>query len=160
MPNSYSRQTGFHIKPPGMSKQTQPTVTCQILTPHMLNLFREKHIYFCIFYDSHEFLELEMLMCEKQVELMMEFEKVLQLPWKQVPGANMGHIWGRQDPGGPHFGPRKFAVWVVIPCLTHSGWVTHIYLSKLNIIGSDNDLVPTRYQAIITGVWNNVEQKA
>ena len=23
----------------------------------------------------------------------------------------MGPIWGRQDPGGPHFGPMNFAIW-------------------------------------------------
>ena len=26
----------------------------------------------------------------------------------------MGPIWGRQDPGGPHFGPMNFALWVVL----------------------------------------------
>ena len=26
-------------------------------------------------------------------------------------GANMGPIWGRQDPGGPHVGPMIFAIW-------------------------------------------------
>ena len=29
----------------------------------------------------------------------------------KVPGANMGPIWGRQDPGGPHVGPMNFAIW-------------------------------------------------
>ena len=24
----------------------------------------------------------------------------------------MGPIWGRQDPGGPHFGPMNIAIWV------------------------------------------------
>ena len=33
--------------------------------------------------------------------------------------------------------------------LTHWGRVTHIYVSKLNIIGSDNGLSPGRHQAII-----------
>ena len=28
--------------------------------------------------------------------------------------ANMGPIWGRQDPGGPHVGPMNFAIWVRI----------------------------------------------
>ena len=27
------------------------------------------------------------------------------LPDSKVHGANMGSIWGRQDPGGPHVGP-------------------------------------------------------
>ena len=36
--------------------------------------------------------------------------------------------------------------------LTHWGWVTHICVSKLTIIGSDNGLSPGRHQAII---WTN-----
>ena len=36
--------------------------------------------------------------------------------------------------------------------LTHRGWVTHICVSKLTIIGSDNGLSPDRRQAII---WTN-----
>ena len=27
----------------------------------------------------------------------------------------MGTIWGRQDPGGPHVGPMKFAIWDADP---------------------------------------------
>ena len=34
-------------------------------------------------------------------------------PNSTVRGANMGPIWGRQDPGGPHVGPINFAIWVV-----------------------------------------------
>ena len=37
------------------------------------------------------------------------------IPESKVHGANMGPIWGRQDPGGPHFAPMNFAVW---DCLT------------------------------------------
>ena len=36
--------------------------------------------------------------------------------------------------------------------LTHWGQVTHMYVSKLNTIGSDNGLSPGRRQAII---WTN-----
>ena len=32
-------------------------------------------------------------------------------PVSKVHGANMGPIWGRQDPGGPHVGPVNFAIW-------------------------------------------------
>ena len=32
-------------------------------------------------------------------------------PDSKVRGANMGPIWGRQDPGGPHVGPMNFAIW-------------------------------------------------
>ena len=26
-------------------------------------------------------------------------------------GTNMGPIWGRQDPDGPHVDPMNFAIW-------------------------------------------------
>ena len=29
----------------------------------------------------------------------------------KVHGANMGPIWSRQDPGGPHVGTKNFAIW-------------------------------------------------
>ena len=33
------------------------------------------------------------------------------IPDSKVHGANMGPIWGRQDPGGPHVGAMNFAIW-------------------------------------------------
>ena len=36
-------------------------------------------------------------------------------PDSKVHGANMGPIWGRQDPGGPHVGPMNIAIWAYIP---------------------------------------------
>ena len=33
------------------------------------------------------------------------------VPDSKVHGANMGSIWGRQDPGGPHVGPMNLAIW-------------------------------------------------
>ena len=33
-------------------------------------------------------------------------------PDSKVHGANMGPIWGRHDPGGPHVGPMNFVIWV------------------------------------------------
>ena len=35
------------------------------------------------------------------------------VPDNKILGANMGPIWGRQDPGGLHVGPMNFAIWVV-----------------------------------------------
>ena len=32
------------------------------------------------------------------------------VPDSKVHGANIGPIWGRQDPGGPHVGPMIFAI--------------------------------------------------
>ena len=42
------------------------------------------------------------------------------LPVSKVHGANMGPIWGRQAPGGPHVGPMNFVIWArmcLILCL-------------------------------------------
>ena len=33
------------------------------------------------------------------------------IPNDEVRGANMGPIWGRQDPGWPLAGPMNFAIW-------------------------------------------------
>ena len=35
-------------------------------------------------------------------------------PYSKDHEANMGPIWGRQDPGGPHAGPMTFAIWALI----------------------------------------------
>ena len=42
-------------------------------------------------------------------------------PDNKVHGANMGPIWDRQDPGGPHVGPMNFVAWV------WSGWAWQNY---------------------------------
>ena len=45
----------------------------------------------------------------------MEVYKTKQMrpgiPDSKVHGANMGPIWGRQDPGGFHVGPMNLAIW-------------------------------------------------
>ena len=38
------------------------------------------------------------------------------IPDSKVHGANMGPIWGRQDPGGHHVGPMNFAIWDFTLC--------------------------------------------
>ena len=43
-------------------------------------------------------------------------------PDNKVHGANMGPIWGRQDPGGPHVGPMNFAIWESLS----EYWITNI----------------------------------
>ena len=54
---------------------------------------------------------------------------LLTYPGSKVHGANMGSIWGRQDPGGPHIGPMNFAIWVCI----HIALKTFIYAVLLKI---------------------------
>ena len=40
--------------------------------------------------------------------------KIQHSPESKVHGANMGPIWVRQDPGGPHVGPMNLAIWVIL----------------------------------------------
>ena len=35
-------------------------------------------------------------------------------PNNNAHGANMGLIWGRQDPDGPRVGPMNLAIWVIM----------------------------------------------
>ena len=44
------------------------------------------------------------------------------IPESKVHGANMGPIWDRQGPGGPHVGPMNFAIWDSLPRIT-SKWI-------------------------------------
>ena len=44
-----------------------------------------------------------------------------EYPWLQG-SANIGTIWGRQDPGGPHVVPMNFAIWDLAPHIL--GWVS------------------------------------
>ena len=54
-------------------------------------------------------------------------------------GANMGPIWGRQDPGGPHVCPINLAIWDIIGSVNSLSWWC-IYashgLSELTLAGS------------------------
>ena len=55
------------------------------------------------------------------------------LPDSKVHEANMGPIWGRQDPGEPHVGPMNFAIRAVHqvilstngPCQNWSFWIKY-----------------------------------
>ena len=76
-------------------------------------------------------------------------------PWRAsksvfVPSSDSGMYHAREQ--------RRFVLWYqkslscLVIHLTHWGRVTHICVSKLTIIGSDNGLSPGRRQAII---WTN-----
>ena len=45
------------------------------------------------------------------MSLVIWFYGIKIIPDSKVHGVNMGPIWGRQDPGGPHVGPMNFAIW-------------------------------------------------
>ena len=59
------------------------------------------------------------------------------IPDSKVSGANMGPIWGQQDPGGPHVGPRNFAIWDVI----HISGLLHQHGKLLLFIPSSSEVV-------------------
>ena len=59
-------------------------------------------------------------------------------PDSKVHGANMGPIWGRQDPAGPHVGPMNFAIWALL-CYdlqllisAHWDWNKMVHILLLN----------------------------
>ena len=64
-------------------------------------------------------------------------------PDSKVHGANMGPIWGRQDPGGPHVDRMNFAIWVKVLGREASTWdkdtyaiTSHIYCRILFKFGN------------------------
>ena len=56
----------------------------------------------------------EQILAESMLEFIsFSFKKyVWEYPNNKVHGANMGPIWGRQDPGRPHVCPMNLAIWV------------------------------------------------
>ena len=46
-----------------------------------------------------------------ELSLWKENNNTQTIPISKLHGANMGPIWGRQDPGGPHVGPMNFVIW-------------------------------------------------
>ena len=53
------------------------------------------------------------------------------IPDSKVHGANMGPIWGRQDPGGTHVGPMNFAIWDMLLFARTSYWTKSLVASDL-----------------------------
>ena len=48
-----------------------------------------------------------------------------------VHGANMGPIWGRQDPGGPHVVPVNLVFWEAGTILNHKAVFSHFHRASL-----------------------------
>ena len=69
------------------------------------------------------------------------------IPDSKVNVANMGPIWGRQDPGGPHVGPINFAIWNLL-CLASGAPPPNAIVSWLpSLWWSDSD----PYTGIVLG---------
>ena len=59
------------------------------------------------------------------------------VPDNKVHGADMGPIWGRQDPGGPHVGPMNNVIWGLLL------QVAIKFKVQTDRLSSDNDLENT-----------------
>ena len=55
----------------------------------------------------------------------------------KVHGANMGPIWGQQDPGGPHVGPMNFALCETVHVKQRCRWS---YSAGFGYMHSENQL--------------------
>ena len=51
-------------------------------------------------------------------------------PDSKVHGANMGPIWGRQYPGGPHVGAMNFAIWVAVELVWNCGLIGSLFFMQ------------------------------
>ena len=52
------------------------------------------------------------------------------IPDSKVHGANMGPIWGRLGPGGPHVGPMNLAIWDALFLIVYISAVSKLYLQN------------------------------
>ena len=71
----------------------------------------------------------------------------IYVPDSKVHGANMGLIWGRQDPGGPHVDPMNLAVWNELACC-----VVYLALIRLHNMELENYPLNVRFlQTFVAG---------
>ena len=68
---------------------------------------------------------------EQSTLVKSEFRENDIIPNSKFHGANMGPIWGRQDPGGPHVGPMNFAIWDYSSMAPKLNMVLSIYDRRL-----------------------------
>ena len=94
-------------------------------------------------------------------------------PDSKVHGANMGSIWGREDPSGPHVGPINFAIWgaynwsilkiphalIFIPMIQSCLTFTHDMTVELSWHMQDCDQSQYGMCKIETDLFNIFEQK-
>ena len=80
----------------------------------------------------------------------------INIPDSKVHGANLGPIWGRQDPGGPRVGPMNLAIWDVVITFecdgceeTCSPKIVSVYISHLNYTYTKMPFIlPTPFQTL------------
>ena len=72
-------------------------------------------------------------------------------PDSKVHGAIVGPTWGRQDPGGPHVGHMKLAIWVKLQMAYI--YIATFYLPLLSAYRFEGHIVIIQ---ILPTVWYNV----
>ena len=66
---------------------------------------------------------------------------LFEYPDSKVHGANMGPIWGWQDPGGAHVGPMNFVIWVCLwYCLQVCCLWLHSFFPAVVLIFSEGQM--------------------
>ena len=92
-------------------------------------------------------------------------------PDSKVHGANMGPIWDRQDPAGPHVGPMNVAIWdtfhVATPSCLNESYKDTVYRKRYQSISAiisevaSNEVVASKEQNCISNTplynfnWND-----
>ena len=91
------------------------------------------------------------------LRLMQKLQSAMRqiIPDSKVLVANMGPIWGRQDPGGPHVGPMNFAIWDIIR-FEQNHWYT--WKTKRNTLGVSTKQMTTLADLINIDVLNSIKQ--
>ena len=85
----------------------------------------------------------------------------LSTPNSKVHGANMGPIWGWQDPGGPHVGPMNFAIWDWFQIYTGvwfnikmvSYQYSEFHCGDKTVVRSSDRLISTMGMTILSPQW-------
>ena len=86
-------------------------------------------------------------------------EQIQTCPDNKVHGANMGPIWGREDPGGPHVGPMNLVIRVLQCLLNHKSalllWCScnvcvYLYRTPTDVIPEVKtfSILPVGYQSL------------
>ena len=70
------------------------------------------------------------------------------VPDSKVHGANLGHTWDWQDPGGPHVGHVNFAIWDILSIGHNEMEVNPFYGSTPLVI--DREIEPSPFH-----MWSN-----
>ena len=78
-----------------------------------------------LFYTGSRYKELVLFISSRVLSgIRLKACNLMQVnnPDSKVHGANMGPIWGWQDPGGPHVGPMNLVVWEAIVYILQMFW--------------------------------------